>query len=289
VTHNSDQTIAKSPVPLRTASSKAAVRAFDTMEVGQPHPPSSPKARQMDVVALLEEDRPRFHQQGTAQWDSLPETLRLIQRLAPEGGGSTLETGCGASTVVFAASGASHTAISPDPDEHRRVREYCEQIGVDHSRLRLIVGLSDEVLPSLPAERALDVAFIDGAHSFPYPAIDWYYVTRMLKIGGHLIFDDVPIPAVAPLFRHMKLEPNWRLDAILDNRAASFSLLAPPKPEEWSGQPFNQTYPDYSFVPLRLRSRLVAAHRLAQLKSQLATRYPRIRQAMKEFERRSTR
>jgi predicted O-methyltransferase YrrM len=243
----------------------------------------------MDVIRMLEEDRPRFHQQGAAQWDSLPETLRLIQRLVPEVGGSTLEIGCGASTVVFAASGASHTAISPEPDEHRRVRDYCDQIGVDHSRLRLIVGLSDEVLPSLPAERTIDLAFIDGAHSFPYPAIDWYYVTRMLNIGGHLVFDDVPIPAVAPLFRHMTLEPNWRLDATLDNRAASFTLLAPPRPEEWSGQPFNQKYPDYSFVPLPQRSRLIFAHRLAELKTHLAKRFPRIRQIAKEFERKNER
>ena len=238
----------------------------------------------MDVVATLESDRPRFHQQGTAEWNSLPETLRLIQRSIPVGGGCTLETGCGASTVVFAASGSRHTAISPDPDEHRRVREYCDHIGVDHSRLTLIVGLSDEVLPSLSAERTLDVAFLDGAHSFPYPEIDWYYVTRMLKIGGQLVFDDVPIPAVAPLFRHMKLEPNWRLDAILDDRAAAFSLLAAPRPEEWSGQPFNRKYPDYSFAPLPLRSRLLAAHRLAQFKSHLAARYPRIRQVVKDFQ-----
>jgi len=237
----------------------------------------------MDVVATIEADRPRFHHRGTAQWNCLPETLRLIQRSAPEGG-TTLETGCGASTVVFAASGANHTAISPDPDEHRRVREYCEQIGVDHSRLTLVVGLSDEVLPGLPAERAIDVAFIDGAHSFPYPAIDWYYVTRMLKIGGQLIFDDVPIPAVAPLFRHMNLEPNWRLDTILDNRAAAFSMLALPKPEDWSGQPFNRGYPDYSFAPLPLRSRLLVAHHVAKLKSQLATRYPKIRQMIKGSE-----
>ena len=157
--------------------------------------------------------------------------------------------------MVFAASGAHHTAISPDPDEHRRVREYCERIGVDHSRLRLVVGLSDEVLPRLPAERVLDVAFIDGAHSFPYPALDWYYITRMLKIGGQLVFDDVPVPAVAPLFRHMSLESNWRLDAILDDRAAAFSLLAPPAPEEWSSQPFQRaripttaSYPCRSFT-----------------------------------------
>jgi len=239
----------------------------------------------MDVVARLQADRPSFHQRGAAKWDSLPETLRQIQRSVPDGG-STLETGCGASTVVFAASGAHHTAISPDPDEHRRVREYCERIGIDHSRLRLVVWLSDEVLPGLPAERVLDVAFIDGAHSFPYPALDWYYITRMLKIGGQLVFDDVPVPAVAPLFRHMTLEPNWRLDAILDDRAAAFSLLAPPAPEEWSSQPFNAAYPDYSFVSLSSRSRLVAAHRLKRLRADLARRYPRMRRTWKDLAQR---
>jgi hypothetical protein len=240
----------------------------------------------MDVVATLQADRPSFHQHGAVRWDSLPETLRLIQRSSPDGG-RTLETGCGASTVVFAASGANHTAISPDPDEHRRVRDYCELIGVDHSRLTFVVGLSDEVLPAFPAERVLDVAFIDGAHSFPYPALDWYYVTRMLKVGGQLVFDDVPVPAVAPLFRHMKLEPNWRFDAILDNRAAAFTLLTPPAPEEWSSQPFNRAYPDYSFVPLGLRSRLLATHRSNQIRAELSRRYPRMRQAWKELSNRS--
>jgi precorrin-6B methylase 2 len=277
----SDQAVRNASLSRHTANNASGLHALQAFDDEVTDSRISFKGRPMDVVAMLEEDRPRFHQGGAAQWDSLPETLRLIQQLTA-GVGSTLETGCGASTVVFAASGASHTAISPDPDEHRRVREYCDRIGVDHSRLKLIVGLSDEVLPSLPADRTLDVAFIDGAHSFPYPAIDWYYVTRMLSIGGHLVFDDVPIPAVAPLFRHMTLEPNWRLDAILDNRAASFSLLAPPQPEEWSGQPFNRTYPDYSFMPLPERSRLSAAHRLTQLKSRLSARYPRIREFVKK-------
>lgn len=242
----------------------------------------------MDVVATLLADRPSFHQHGAARWDALPETLRQIQRSSPDGG-RTLEIGCGVSTVVFAASGANHTAISPGPDEHRRVRDYCEKIGVDHSRLTFVVGLSEEVLPSLQAERVLDVAFVDGAHSFPYPALDWYYTTRMLKVGGQLILDDVPVPAITPLFRHMKLEPNWRFDAILDNRAAAFTLLAPPGPEdEWTSQPFNRSYPDYSFVPLGSRPRLLAIHRSNQIRAELSRRYPRMHRVWKELSNRSS-
>ena len=73
----------------------------------------------------------------------------------------TLETGCGASTVVFAAQGAHHTAISVDAGEHQRVRAYLREIGLDDRRLTTIVGWSDAVLPTLCAgERTLDAALI---------------------------------------------------------------------------------------------------------------------------------
>ena len=37
-------------------------------------------------------------------------------------GWATLETGAGASTLVFAAAGASHEAVTPDPEEEARIR-----------------------------------------------------------------------------------------------------------------------------------------------------------------------
>jgi predicted O-methyltransferase YrrM len=184
----------------------------------------------LDIVRRLLTDRPSLHLEGKARWDALPETLEAIRRYARDGH-TTIETGVGASTIVFAAAGANHTAISPNPSEHVRVREYCREIGVDDSKITFVAGFSDDVLPSLLGrDRTLDVAFIDGAHSFPYPEVDWYYISRSLKIGGALLLDDIPIPAVAPVFRHMSLESNWRLDRILDDRSAAFTLLAPPLP-----------------------------------------------------------
>ena len=183
---------------------------------------------------------------------------------------------------MFAAAGATHTAVSPDRDEHQRVRDYCQRIGVDDTRINFIAGLSDDVLPSLLGrDRTLDVAFIDGAHSFPLPEVDWYYITRSLKIGGKLLMDDIPIPAVAPVFRHMTLEPNWRLDGIFDDRAAKFTLLAPPEPEVWSQQPFNRGYPDFSFVDLPKRLRLKTAYGIKQVRRGAAQRYPILRRVYK--------
>ena len=232
----------------------------------------------LDIVQRILADRPSFHEGGEARWDALPQTIEAIRRSVKDSN-TTLEVGVGVSTVVFAASGAVHTAISPDPVEHARVREYCKRIGVDDSRLSFVVGFSDDVLPwLLSRERTLDVAFVDGAHSFPLPVVDWYYVTRSLKVGGRLFMDDIPIPAAGQMFRHMALEPNWRLDGIYDNRAAAFTLLALPKSgDDWSNQPFNKSYPDFSFASRPQRLRLKTSHRLRETRRGLGARYPVLR------------
>lgn len=236
-----------------------------------------------DVIARLLTDKPAFHLGGQARWDALPRTLDWIREAAFPGA-SSIETGAGASTVVFASRGARHTAISPDPGEHEQIRAYCRDAGVDDSAVTFVEGLSDDVLPAtLGRERTLDVAFIDGAHSFPFPEVDWYYIARALKVGGRLLLDDIPIPAVAPVFRHMTLEPNWRLDGVLDDRAAAFTLLAPPAPEDWSSQPFNSGYPDLNFAALPRRARLRAEHWAGRLRQDAARRHPVLYRAYKRF------
>lgn len=233
----------------------------------------------LDIVAQLLNDKPTFHLGGGARWDALPGTLGAISRISGPGC-STIETGAGASTVVFAASGASHTAISPDPAEHERVREYCRRIGVDDSGVRFIAGLSDDVLPALLGrDRCLDAAFIDGAHSFPFPAVDWHYISRSLKVGGRLLLDDIPIPSIMDLFRHLSLEPNWHLEGIFDDRAAEFTLISPPAPENWPDQPYNRGYPDFSFASGPARLRLGAGYRVTQTRHRLSRRYPGLRRA----------
>lgn len=236
---------------------------------------------QLDIVKQLLTDKPSFHLGGELRWDALPETLEAIRKFA-RNAERTIETGVGASTVVFAAAGTHHTAISPAVAEHERVLEYCQKIGIDASRITFIEGLSDDILPSLlDRGRTLDMAFIDGAHSFPFPEVDWYYIARSLKVGGRMLLDDIPIPAIAYVFRHMSLEPNWRLEGIFDERAAAFTLLAPPAPEDWSQQPFNKGYPDLRFLSLPKRLRLTAVYRVKRLRHDVGQRYPALHRLYK--------
>lgn len=233
---------------------------------------------ELDVVQRVLADRPAFHLSGKAHWDALPGTLAAIRSLVRPGD-VTLEVGAGVSTVIFAASGTRHTAVSPDPEEHKLIREYCQKIGVDDSGITFLEGFSDDVLPRhLTRERTLDMAMVDGAHSFPVPIVDWYYVARSLKVGGRLLIDDVPIPATIPVFRHMSLDSHWRLDGIYDNRSAAFTMVTEPSPaDDWIEQPFNRSYPDYSFASMPSRLQLEATHRMVSMRSAVGRRYPGLR------------
>jgi precorrin-6B methylase 2 len=232
----------------------------------------------LDVVGQLLADRPAFHVEGTAHWDVTRGTLHAV-RNAVRPGDRTLEIGAGVTTVVFAAAGARHTAVSPDPSEHQLIRNYCRKIGVDDSQLEFLVGFSDDILPShLTRERTLDVALVDGAHSFPLPIIDWHYVSRAVKVGGRLFLDDITIPAVKPAFRHMTLDSAWRLDGIFNSQCAAFTLLREPGLDgDYLNQPFNRGYPDYSFVGMPRRVLLHAYFRTRSLRRALGERFPELR------------
>jgi precorrin-6B methylase 2 len=232
----------------------------------------------LDVLQRLLAEKPSFHMSGEAHWDALPGALDYLRR-SVRPGDVTLEVGAGVSTVVFAAAGARHTVISPDPDEHRLIRDYCERTGIDHTNVRFFVGRSEDVLPTiLSHDRVLDLAFIDGSHSYPVPVTDWFYVTRSLKPGGKLLMDDIAIPAAGQVFRHMRLEPGWRVDEILDNRAAALTMLTAPSDEdEWTQQPFNRKYPDFSFASMPRRLRLRAEWQRREFRRAVGRRFPALR------------
>ena len=244
-------------------------------------PSRSASAPQQAVERLLE-DRPSFHLGGGANWAALPQTLRVLAHyLRPAA--RTLETGCGASTVVFASSGAEHTAISPFSAEHEAVQRYCAQVGIQPDHVRFQVGSSDAVLPTLAADGPLDLVFVDGHHSFPLPIVDFHFTSSRIRAGGALVLDDIPIPAVAVVYRHLCNSPAWRLLEIVDERAAVFEKLGIEDDEDWTLQVFNRSYPDFSFVPRPRRWLLWCGVRTKPLRKRWGKRLPRLRKLLRTF------
>lgn len=195
------------------------------------------------LLERLIKDNPQFHYYKGAftSWAIHPETLRFLYGLlAP--GMTTLETGCGQTTVVFSLAGTKHICIATDQGEIERVQHYCAGLGLGKN-ITFIMKSSDRVLPheeQIPSE--LDHVFIDGAHGFPAPIIDWHYTAYKLKLGGIVSVDDFKMPSVKILYDFLCAEEEWELIRVLQNTAFFRKLKEPRDINDWSGQKINSTF-----------------------------------------------
>jgi len=63
---------------------------------------------------------------------------------------------------------------------------------------------SEIALPQLLDEKTvLDMAVIDGWHTFDHALVDLFYVNKMLRIGGVVVMDDSSMPSVGKLVDHV--------------------------------------------------------------------------------------
>jgi hypothetical protein len=175
----------------------------------------------------LKQAPPSLHGERTF-WGLAWEALDWLEGNV-DSGMTTLETGAGASTMVFAASGAAHHAVTPAQDEERRIRDACAARGIDDSRVTFHIGRSHEVLSALETP-ALDLVLLDGAHGFPYPILDWWHLAPRLKVGGRMLLDDAYLPAVASVVDYARAADAWELERPVSFRTACLRKLRDEEP-----------------------------------------------------------
>jgi predicted O-methyltransferase YrrM len=74
---------------------------------------------------------------------------------------------------------------------------------------------SEIALPQLLRENTiLDMAVIDGWHTFDHALVDFFYVNKMLRIGGVVVLDDSSMPAVGKLVDHVLTYGCYRIFGI---------------------------------------------------------------------------
>jgi predicted O-methyltransferase YrrM len=104
--------------------------------------------------------------------------------------------------------GTRHIAV--DPNQHGGVwGDSWDGIGIANLRragfgdiVQLIEKPSHLALPELEmAGQEVDFAFIDGWHTFDFTLLDFFYVDRMLRVGGIVAFDDAGWPSVRKVCR----------------------------------------------------------------------------------------
>ena len=82
------------------------------------------------------------------------------------------------------------------------------RLGLDRT-FSFVEDRSDLFLPQLIREnRSFDIVFIDGNHSLSGVFVDWHYCTRLLRVGGTVVFDDMDSEPM--LFMRRYIEENDR-------------------------------------------------------------------------------
>lgn len=143
--------------------------------------------------------------------ESANALYRLVRERKPE---LVLEIGMAhgatALAVVTALSeNGSGRLVSIDPFQSTDWRS-AGLVAIERAELSGLHELVEEpdyvALPRLLDEwgRSVDVAYIDGLHSFEYVLLDFFYVDRLLKVGGVVGFNDCDWPAVMPTLRFVR-------------------------------------------------------------------------------------
>lgn len=138
----------------------------------------------------------------------------------------TIEVGCAfALSSLFICdalsgkSNASHVIIDPfqaTEFENRGIRNL-ERAGFTF--FRLIEEVSELALPNLlRAGEKFDLAFIDGYHTFDHTLLDFFYINRLIKIGGIIVVDDTNMPSVNRAVKYISTFPCYRLVGAVNQR-----------------------------------------------------------------------
>lgn len=150
-------------------------------------------------------------------------------------GASTLETGIGLSTALFALKGSDHVCIAPFEEEVQHLRQYCANHKISLEKTEFVIQPSEIALPQIHHTN-LDFVLIDGNHAFPIPFIDYHYASKMLKVGGYLIIDDTHIWTGKVLKDFLHMEQEWEIVANLFDRTAVFKKKSDTNKNKWHGE-----------------------------------------------------
>jgi hypothetical protein len=212
------------------------------------------------VTQQLRSSPPNLHGKGDAYFGlAWPALEWLEQTLRPDM--TTLETGSGASSIVFAAAGSAHTVISPAADEHERIRAWCAENGISTARVEFLAASSDTALAGSWTPDALDLVLVDGAHLFPFPVLDWFFTARRLRVGGRMVLDDAFLPSVNMVVRFLRSSQSWDFEGALSYRTVCFRKIDDDIGYDALGHRFDRL-PRFGYLPPAARAAAYARHLL---------------------------
>src|ERR1700674_773481 len=156
-----------------------------------------------------------------------PRVLRAIARhLSDIDVQHSVETGSGASTLLFSRLSRNHTVFAMDGGSGSVIKVKSSAL-LDPATTRFVEGPTQITLPAYRFSHTLQAALLDGPHAFPFPVLEYYYVYPHLDAGALLILDDIHIRSVHDFFRFLKADTMFRLIDVVE-RTAFFQRTSAP-------------------------------------------------------------
>ncbi len=176
----------------------------------------------------------RFH-----PWDAMaPAALSSIFERGPFR--STVETGCGGSTIILSRASGRHVAFAIEGENHT-ITELRRQADIRAENVTFVEGETRNTIPGYDLESEVDLVLLDGPHAYPQPQIEFAYLFPWLRSGGWLVVDDLQIPSVYELFRFLQQESSVELQEVVV-RTAFFrrTKAVESGPDGWASQGMNR-------------------------------------------------
>src|SRR5712692_2296911 len=186
-----------------------------------------------DIVAAS----PMMHAAGA----SSPKVLAAIARhLRGRRIHQSVETGSGATTLLFSHLSEQHTVFALD-DGSGSINRVRSSLLLNAATTTFVEGATQRMLPAHHFTGKLQAALLDGPHAFPFPQLEYYYIYPRLEQDALLVLDDIHIRSSHQLYRFLKADEMFEVLEVVD-RAAFFRRTAAPVFDPWGDGWWMQGY-----------------------------------------------
>jgi hypothetical protein len=208
-----------------------------------------------NILPAIKLAAPSLHKAGTFPGKTFDA---LIDHLSRHKIVNSLETGSGASTLLFSHLSEHHTVFALDGG-NQSINSVRNNPLLQPETVVFVEGPTQQTLPVHQFDGLLQAALIDGPHGYPFPDLEYYFIYPHLDVGALLIIDDINIRSVHNLFSVVRADKMFQLEQIVKTTAFFRRTDAPifdPLGDGWWQQGYNQR-PPWRFMARYLAKRIV--------------------------------
>jgi precorrin-6B methylase 2 len=207
------------------------------------------------ILSAIKNAAPDLHKAGAFRKETLDA---LAKHLGRQKVVNSIETGSGASTLLFSHLSQHHTVFALD-EGNESISNIRYNPLLRTSAVTFVEGPTQKTLPTHQFPEPLQAALIDGPHGYPFPDLEYYFVYPHLETGALLVIDDIQIRSIRNLFNFLRVDRMFHLEEVVGTTAFFRRTEAPtldPLGDGWWEQKYNQV-PPLAYLPRHIIRRMV--------------------------------